>query len=316
MKQFFSALSSLLLALAGCQKTPAEPPPGPAEWMPQPLPLTAEVKKLWIDVMRGTAADDIWLMANVSLQRFQERWVFHYDGTAWTNVTAQIPARARLSIYPISKTDVWAVGAAGSAVHYDGKTWTPHHFAGLYVDLIDVYARDGKVWAAAAGPELMHFDGSQWSKLTPPELVGCSVFRLFGTAQQLLVPVNTKEAMKYMARFRDGAWSKEPVGPGGLTLIDGTSDQDIWALSRQDQGYRYDGKTWTRFSTSQGVPLWALSVAGPDRAFAVGEKGLILRWDGHAWQRSESGSRAQLVSVYAPPTGPAWVGGDQLYRQN
>jgi hypothetical protein len=315
MKKLLSSLSSILLALTGCQKAPPPPPTGPVEWVPQPLPLTPEVRKLWINVLRGTAADDIWALANVSLPQYQDRWVFHFDGTAWTNVTAQMPSRARLSIYPISKTDVWAVGTQGAAAHYDGKSWTLHPCVGTYHDFVDVYARGGQVWVAAAGPEVMHYDGSQWQKVSPPELAQSSIQVLWGTGQQVLVPVNTKDPMKYMARLRDGVWSKEPVGPGGLPLLHGSSETDIWAMSGQGQGYHYDGKTWTRFPTNSQISLWALSVAGPERAFAVGDRGTILRWDGRAWQGSESGTQAQLVSVYAPPSGPAWVGGDQLYRQ-
>ncbi|MBL9005756.1 MAG: hypothetical protein JNJ46_15980 [Myxococcales bacterium] len=316
MKKLFCALGSFLLSISSCSKTTQPPPaPEPAEWLPESLPLRADVKKLWINVIRGTATDDIWLLANVNLERVQERWVFHFDGSQWTDVTTQLPARARTAVFPISKTDVWAVGAQGTAAHYDGKTWTQHQIPNFYYDFVDVFARGREVWVAAAGARVVHYDGQAWNVLTPPELAETSVHELWGTAQQVLIPVNTKDTMKHIARYRGGVWSKEPVGPGGLTLIHGSSDTDIWALSRQGQGYHFDGTSWKSFPTIDKISLWSLSVAGPDRALAVGDKGTILRWDGHAWLRSASGTEAQLVSVYAPTGGKALVGGDRLYRQ-
>ena len=133
-------------------------------------------------------------------------------------------------------------------MHYDGKTWT-HHFAGCTWTSSTYMPRDGKVWAAAA---VMHFDGSQWSKLTRRSWPAARCSGSGATAQ----PSGSGQHQG----SHEVTWLASAMVPGpragrprGLTLIDGSSDQDIWALSRQDQGYRYDGKTWTRFSTSQGV---------------------------------------------------------------
>jgi hypothetical protein len=285
------------------------------EWVVETLPLPVGADNLWINVIRGTSADDIWLITNASINHVQERLVFHFDGNQWTNVTAKIPARARDSIYPINKNNVWAVGRQGAIAHFDGQSWTAHDIPNYYYDLIDVFARPKDVWIAAAGPSVIHYDGKKWTELNPPELADTSVHVLWGTDEQVLIPVNPKTPPARMARFDGNLWMAEPIGPGGVTLIHGSSQSDIWALSRRNQGYHYDGTSWIRVSTLERVPMWSLSVAGPDRAYAVGDDGIILKWDGKSWQKSTTGSRERLVSVYAPTNGKALVGGSKLYRQ-
>jgi hypothetical protein len=316
MKRLLSALGSLFLSVTGCQKNSAPPvETGPVEWVAEALPLPADTDKLWINVIRGTGSDDIWLLTNANINRVQDRLVFHYDGTKWENVTPQMPSRARDSIFPISKTDVWAVGKQGTAAHYDGKTWTVHQIPNFYFDFVDVFARPNDVWIADIGPRVVHYDGKTWNILTPPELADNSVHVLWGTDKEILVPVNPKEPPSRMARFDGTKWSSEIIGPGGLTLIHGSSPTDVWALSRRNQGYHFDGKTWTRVPTLDQIPLWSLSVAGPNSAFAAGDDGIIMRWDGKTWQKSPTGTRERLVSVYAPANGKALAGGAKLYRQ-
>lgn len=314
MKRFLSALGSLFLFVTGCQKdTTAEVETVPAEWEAEALPLPPDAGKLWINVIRGTAADDVWLLTNASNNRAQDRLAFHYDGSKWTSVT--LPPRARDNIFPLSKTDVWAVGKQGTAAHFDGNGWTVHQIPNFYYDFVDVFARGSDVWMGDAGPRVVHFDGKTWNVLTPPELVGSSTHALWGSEKELFVPVNLKEPPSRMARFDGRKWSFDSVGPGGLTMIHGSGPNDIWALSRRSQGYHYDGTAWTRVTTLGQIPLWSLSVAGPGSAYAAGDDGIILHWDGKTWQKSPTGTHERLVSIYAPPGGKALAGGEKLYRQ-
>ena len=316
MKRLLVSLGSLFLSLTGCNKN-SEPPIDNAtvEWVAEALPLPQGASGLWINVIRGTGADDIWLLTNANIDKYVMRLAFHYDGTRWTNVT-DLPVKARTSIFPLSKTDVWAVGLQGTAAHFDGKTWTTYKLPNVDYDLVDVFARpNNDVWVAAAGPHVTHYDGKDWTSLTPPELAETSVQELWGTDKEVLVPVNPKQPPSRMARFDGTKWSAETVGPGGITLIHGSGPTDIWALSRQNQGYHFDGTAWTKFPTLEKNPFWALSVAGPNNAFAAGENGQIIHWDGTAWKKSPSGTREQLVSIFAPKNGKALAGGSKLYRQ-
>ncbi len=52
--------------------------------------------------------------------------MWYFDGTVWSKVALPPEAAERIAIYKVwgsSASDVWAVGAFGLAMHYDGLTW-------------------------------------------------------------------------------------------------------------------------------------------------------------------------------------------------
>lgn len=53
--------------------------------------------------------------------------IFHFDGSAWTAATLPPEAAAQFALYKVwgaAADDVWAVGAGGIAIHWDGTAWS------------------------------------------------------------------------------------------------------------------------------------------------------------------------------------------------
>lgn len=53
--------------------------------------------------------------------------IFHFDGAAWEEATLPPEAAAEFALYKVwgaAADDVWAVGAGGVAVHWDGSAWS------------------------------------------------------------------------------------------------------------------------------------------------------------------------------------------------
>jgi hypothetical protein len=65
------------------------------------------------DVLRGTAADDVWAQL--------EGQILHFDGTAWNNVgpAGFVP----VNINVVRRNDVWAYGT-DAIWHFDGASWS------------------------------------------------------------------------------------------------------------------------------------------------------------------------------------------------
>ena len=87
---------------------------------------------------------------------------------------------------------------------------------------------------------------------------------------------------------------------GTLTGIWGLNDAElfVWGRSRgQPIMYRGARDTWARIP-SPG-PVLAMHGVSPELIFAVGETGLIARWNGSAWQPMASPSSSVLSSVFA-----------------
>jgi hypothetical protein len=63
-------------------------------------------------------------------------------------------------------TDVWAVGAGGTILHWDGAAWSPSP-SGTNADLSSVWGSGATdVWAVGVGGTILHWDGTAWSPST------------------------------------------------------------------------------------------------------------------------------------------------------
>jgi len=114
------------------------------------------VSGLW-----GPKLDNIY--ATVSTQAGP--LLFHYDGTVWTSGPA--PTTTTLSaIRGTSASDIWAVGASGTAVHFDGSSWTEFP-TGVTANLTRlVVLGQNDAYAVGAAGTIVHWNGTAWSQMT------------------------------------------------------------------------------------------------------------------------------------------------------
>jgi hypothetical protein len=150
----------------------------------------------------GSSPTDVYLVDEGSPydsapeDEFQRFAIVHYDGNTWTTSFESVsyPARpsdqpfyALLGIWDNAPDDVFAVGAQGSILHYDGSVWSPMA-SPVSAMLTDVWGRSaGDVYAV--GPSaIAHYDGAAWSILsdTPNK---CPGWRncIWGTATDVFV---------------------------------------------------------------------------------------------------------------------------------
>lgn len=92
--------------------------------------------------------------------------IARHDGRAWTPVdTTSLPAQPLFKVWGTSETDVWAVGAAGTALHYDGTAWTATQ-TNSEARLTAVWGTTSTDVYAVGGLGLgvvLHYDGNAWS---------------------------------------------------------------------------------------------------------------------------------------------------------
>jgi photosystem II stability/assembly factor-like uncharacterized protein len=109
---------------------------------------------------------------------------------------------------------------------------------------------------------------------------------------------------------------------GTVAAIDAVSADGsgttTWAVGRQWLGretsplaFRRAAGVWSRsplpLGTTEIKAVWA---RGPSEAWIVGTKGLILHFDGRAWNREASGTDETLVAVHGAGR-LVWVVGEQ-----
>lgn len=197
--------------------------------------------------------------------------------TTWTPAFDAAGEGWLMNVWGPAEDDIYAVGGAiddGNIMHFDGETWTRmshpetpllNWVFGFGADDLHVVGNDGTI---------LHWDGSSWSAVESP------------TDQDLW-----------------GVWGAAP--------------DDVWAVggtARRPGGVptviHYDGTTWSGAETPTPMrenvfaffKVWGSSASD---VYVVGDAGIVLHWDGAAWEELFVGAMDDLVAVWG--LGPDFV---------
>lgn len=210
--------------------------------------------------------------------------IYHFDGRDWTPAILPDDAGMLSWVYGFRADDVYAVGVGGTALHWDGSTWTALDTPttedlwgvfGLAPD--DVWMVGGTLQQGA--PELLHWDGVAFTSYALPaeqnNRDATALFKVWGAADTLFA-----------------------VGQRGLIL-------------------RWSGAEWRAVSAGaqadqDWVSLWG---SGPDHIVAVGGRAnaRIATWDGSAWTTAAPSGVGGLNAVTLLDPGTALVAGVNGY---
>ena len=189
----------------------------------------------------------------------------------WTMSFDASKTGALSGVWGSAPDDVWTVGGTtlvGEIHHFDGKTWTKATIpAGVpLLSWVFGFASDD-VWAVGTKGAALRWDGATWSTVdtgTTEDLWG-----VWGAAKDDLWAVGgtVGAGTPVMLHFSAGKFVSVAIDPAENTR-DATAIFKVWGI---------DGTT-----------------------FAVGEAGLILRWDGAKWRAVSGGAKANddFVSLW------------------
>ncbi|HXY68028.1 MAG TPA: hypothetical protein VEH62_01180 [Gemmatimonadales bacterium] len=193
-------------------------------------------------------------------------------------LSAQVELRA---IFGTSASDVWVVGDAPAALHWDGQAWNEMPFGvALPGSLHGVWASGPRdVVAVGDNGTVLHFDGGTWSTMTVP------------TSQQIVAVLGRGAGDVY-------------------ALAQSSNDREAPQL------LHYDGHAWTATALPLPFRANALALAGRDvvvagfvfwdpQPNARRQAGVVARWSGGRW--TTTGWDGQKVAD--PVAGAAgWTG--------
>ncbi|SNY68924.1 hypothetical protein [Paractinoplanes atraurantiacus] len=155
--------------------------------------------------VKAVSATDAWAVGwyyDSSLHG--EALMLHWNGTAWTQVTAPDPGTSGTSLEGVAGTaanDIWAVGyysntgekgvlAHPLAVHYNGVSWVrsplPESGTGTFLHSVTALSATD-VWAVGskngyATPVAYHWNGSVWSEVPTAPVGGAGNNILYGVS--------------------------------------------------------------------------------------------------------------------------------------
>jgi len=88
--------------------------------------------------------------------------VVHWNGTSWNQVDTGAGPTEIVDIWGLSPTDVYAVGSLGHILHYNGTTWTQMD-SGVVTRLEAIWGTAANDLFVIGGDTLLHYDGANWT---------------------------------------------------------------------------------------------------------------------------------------------------------
>jgi hypothetical protein len=89
----------------------------------------------------------------------------------------------------------------------------------------------------------------------------------------------------------------------------GSSASDVWAVGPKGGVAHFDGHAWTMSPSLTSKNLSAVSGSAADDVWAVGEQGTTLHFDGKAWSVTDQDDDLILLGVWTGGKGEAWASG-------
>src|SRR6185436_1793851 len=228
-----------------------------------------------------------------------------FDHWCWENPVPQ--GNTLKSVHGTARNDVWAVGEAGTALHWDGQRWSAVP-SGTEGYLRTVWAAaPGDVWAGGSRAVIQRWNGTSWSAIPSPfepvdvlSISGSGVGDVSFAGTALIV--THFDGQKWGAGVETGAlrwinalWAD---GPGRLWLVG--SDGLAYLVS----GARIAG------GGQAGAELLAVHGTAEGEAWTVGEGGVVGRGDRQGrWKALASPTTASLHGVWAAGPGDVWAVG-------
>jgi hypothetical protein len=230
-----------------------------------------------------------------------------------------------------------AVSTASTLTGRDGRasvTWTLGPAVGAQSATATVTGLRGSPVSFSASatrvtparvPLVLHYDGSRWTTALEENYgAGVALTSVWGATASKVFAVGGSCAGGIILGFDGSSWALPPSSCVGgslnrFTSVWGSSGSDVFATERNGIPPKlggailhYDGQQWT---SVYAAPCGALGIlcpafqagwsSGPADAFAVGDGGLIARYDGTTWNPHTSGVSEVLNGVWG--VGPAGV---------
>lgn len=236
-------------------------------------------------------------------------------------------------------------GGSGDTSATEEPVWTEDGIetsatlTGVYAsgDGLYVVADEGRSWARSAGA---------WASLTV-DVDGADLNGLWGSGTGAsLSMVGVGDAGNIIS-WVGGGWQAEDVGTANFESVHGadasllmavgwgglySNGQGEWAYEAISGSPRFNhvwyngaaafavgeegvigswtqGGEWTVTQTKDRRALYGVAAVSASNAYAVGEKGTVLRWDGATWNEEDLGTSSSFWAVYAASASAVFIVG-------
>ena len=229
--------------------------------------------------------------------------VLHYDGTCWASMPTPC-GWGLFDVWGISKDDVVAVGDGGLIVHYDGTSWRAEE-SGTDLRLLGVWGcAPDTFYAVGWSGTLLRFNGSAWDSLGAP--TGSDLLRVWGMSGDDFY-AGARDALWH---YEGGTWTNTGIQVRVRVIgIWGSSANDVWVTDGTNWLWHYDGTAWEDVHTAIMFPFTGLWGFAPDDVFGVGQDGMVSRFGGDNWTLDVVFDGYDLEGLWGADGADLWVCG-------
>ncbi len=91
--------------------------------------------------------------------------------------------------------------------------------------------------------------------------------------------------------------------------LDMIAADDGWAVGTDGLIMHYDGNAWNQVNSGTSLTFHAVSMVDSQNGWAVGDSGLILRWNGSNWKVQDSKTWSELRAISMTSPTSGWAVG-------
>ena len=221
------------------------------------------------------------------------------------------------SIFMVGQSEGWAVGAAGTVLHYSGGIWTKVPMLSTSQNVNSVSFAQGVGWAAGdlgvmfpVGPIPQGIPATTLQSVyllsaTDGWMVGCSTGGCgSGTGEPVIGHWNGVSTTR----------ATVAASVADLYSIFMLSQSEGWAvggLASTPLILHYTGGSWNQVpAPSSGYVLRSVYMINSGNGWAVGDGGVILHYSGGAWGVVSSPTISTLRSIFMLGGSDGWAVGD------
>lgn len=225
----------------------------------------------------------------------------------WSNPLPQ--GNTVRGLFALGGSDIWAVGDAGTALHYNGTAWSPVA-SGVADNLLGVWGSSASdVYAVGENGRIVHWNGTAFA--TQNSGIGTTLRGIWGSSSGDVYAVGDGGSIIHSGG--GGAWGG-PVTVAGstetLNAIAGTGPNNVYVVGNNGTVGFYSG-TWSKqtvMAPANTTSLFGVAIVGTT-GFAVGAGGTILMLSGTTWSTTTSPTAQQLNAIYGRSATDFWAVG-------
>ncbi len=270
---------------------------------PTPSPVSEQVVVQWEHPFPVDYVFDVWGTATDNVYAVGAfGQMLHYDGIEWAYIAS--PTRETLlSMWGLPTGDIWAVGTAGAIVHFDGSNWRVQD-SGTQQRLFGAWASSpDTVFAVGWSGTVLRYDGTSWNTMTPPTT--SDLLSIWGTSPRDLY-VGARDALLH---FDGTTWTDVGIQVRVRVIgIWGSSSNDVWATDGTNWLWHFDGTSWQNVITRVSYPFVSFWGFAADNIFGCGQGGFVSHYDGTSWSEQSLGD-LWLDGLWGSSDHDVWVSG-------